>query len=410
MAHFYPFHALMPTPEKVSRVAAVPYDVVNSEEAAVLAEGNPLSFLRVSRPEIELAPGVDLYSDEVYAKAESNFRRLCKEAPLVHDREANLYVYSLKMGDHVQLGLAGAASAEDYDKNIIKKHEKTRKDKEDDRARHVMTLRNHSGPVFLAYRDSSKIDSLVAEVMKNPPFFSFTAPDGIEHKLWKCGEAMSKEISAVFENEIPCFYIADGHHRAASASRAAASCKAANPAHTGKEDYNFFLAVAFPASQLKILPYNRVVHDLNGLSPEAFLAAVGEKFTITPAASPEPAGQGTFCMYFQGKWSLLSPKFDLSALGVIQKLDVSILQDNVLSPILGITDPRTSKRISFIGGIRGTAELEKLVNSGKGAVAFSMYPTTMDQLFDIADAGEIMPPKSTWFEPKLRDGLVTHSF
>ncbi|MBP5181766.1 MAG: DUF1015 domain-containing protein, partial [Lentisphaeria bacterium] len=210
--------------------------------------------------------------------------------------------------------------------------------------------------------------------------------------------------------EIPCFYIADGHHRAASASRAAATCKASNPVHTGKEDYNLFLAVAFPASQLKILPYNRVVHDLNGLSPEAFLASVGEKFSIAPAASPTPAGPGTFCMYFQGKWSLLTPKFDLSSLGVIQKLDVSVLQDNVLAPILGITDPRTSKRISFIGGIRGTAELEKLVDSGKGVVAFSMYPTTMDQLFDIADAGEIMPPKSTWFEPKLRDGLVTHSF
>ena len=410
MAHFYPFHALMPTPEKVAEVAAVPYDVVNSEEAAVLAEGNPLSFLRVSRPEIEMTPGIDLYSDEVYAKAEANFKRLCAEAPLAHDEEANLYVYSLKMGDHVQIGLAGAASAEDYDKDIIKKHEKTRRDKEDDRARHVMTLRNHSGPVFLAYRDSKKIDALVAEVMKNEPFYAFTAADGIEHKMWKCGAEKSKEISAVFENEIPYLYIADGHHRAASASRAAASCKANNPAHTGKEDYNFFLAVSFPASQLKILSYNRCVHDLNGLSEADFLAKVEEKFTVVPINDPVPAKGGTFCMYFQGKWSLLTPKFDIASLGVIERLDVSILQDNILAPVLGIDDPRTSKRISFIGGIRGTAELEKLVNTGKGVVAFSMYPTTMAQLFDIADAGEIMPPKSTWFEPKLRDGLVTHSF
>lgn len=409
MAKFLPFHALMPSPGKVASVAAVPYDVVNTEEAAALAAGNPLSFLRVSRPEIELAPGVDLYTDEVYAKAASNFKRLCKEAPLTEDPEANLYVYSLKMGEHVQVGIAGVASAEDYDANIIKKHEKTRRDKEDDRARHVMELRNHSGPVFLTYRDSAEVDALVNKIMQGKPYFSFVAPDGIEHKLWKAGKENSAQLAALFD-KVPYFYIADGHHRAASASRAAATCRAANPKHTGKEDYNYFLAVTFPASQLRILPYNRVVKDLNGLTHAEFLNKVKEKFIVSATTVPQPEGSGDICMYFEGKWSLLRPRFDSSRLGVIERLDVSILQDNILAPILGIDDPRTSKRIDFIGGIRGTAELEKLVDSGKGTVAFSMYPTTLDQLMAIADADAIMPPKSTWFEPKLRDGLVTHNF
>lgn len=410
MAKFLPFHALMPLPEKVAAVAAVPYDVVNTEEAAALAEGNPLSFLRVSRPEIELAPGTDLYSDEVYARAAANFRRLRREAPLAEDPEANLYVYSLKMGNHTQVGIAGAASVSDYDAGVIKKHEKTRRDKEDDRARHVMELRNHSGPVFLTYRDSAAIDAIVREIMKEEPYFNFTAPDGIEHKLWKAGAEKSLELSRIFDTEVPCFYIADGHHRAASASRAAAACRAANPAHRGDEAYNYFLAVTFPASQLRILPYNRVVHDLNGLSSEEFLRKVGERFTVSATDNPSPEKSGEFCMYLEGKWSLLRPRFDISNLGVIERLDVSILQDNILAPLLGIDDPRTSRRIDFIGGIRGTKELEKLVDSGKGAVAFSMYPTTLPQLMAIADADAIMPPKSTWFEPKLRDGLVTHNF
>jgi len=410
MAVFNAFHALMPRPEKVAAVAAVPYDVVNTEEAAALAEGNDLSFLRVSRPEIELPAGTDLYSDEVYVKAVSNFKRLCKAAPLEEDPEANLYVYSLKMGDRTQTGVAGAASAADYDADIIKKHEKTRRDKEDDRARHVMELRNHTGPVFLTYRSNAEISAIVNEIKKEKPHFSFTAADGITHKLWKAGAERSRRLSKLFNDKVPFFYIADGHHRAASASRAAASCRKANPNHTGKEDYNFFLAVTFPADELRILPYNRAVKDLNGMTSAEFLKKLGEKFTIAPAASTEPAKGGQFCMYLDGKWSLLTPKFDISKLGVIERLDVSILQDNVLAPLLGIDDPRTSKRIDFIGGIRGTKELEKLVSQGKAAVAFSMYPTTVEQLMDIADAGAIMPPKSTWFEPKLRDGLVTHNF
>lgn len=410
MAIFKGFNGMMPTPDKVAQVAAVPYDVVNSEEAAELAKGNPLSFLRVSRPEIEMEAGVNLYSDPVYAKAAENFKRLIKEAPLIEDKEKNLYVYSLKMGDHLQIGIAGAAAVEDYNSNIIKKHEKTRKDKEDDRARHVMDLRSHTGPVFLTYRDNRNIDKLVDEITSEEPYFSFTAPDGIEHKLWKAGEKRSAQLSELFEKEVPCFYIADGHHRAASASRSGVACKARNPNHTGKEDYNYFLAVTFPSNQLRILAYNRVVKDLNGRTADAFLAEVSQKFNLKKTTDQVPSKISEICMYLDKEWYKLTPKFDTAGLGVIEKLDVSILQDNLLAPILGIDDPRTSKRIDFVGGIRGTKELVKLVDSGKAAVAFSMYPTTLDQLMDIADAGKIMPPKSTWFEPKLRDGLVVHNF
>ena len=413
MAKFLPFHALMPLPEKVAAVAAVPYDVVNSEEAAALAEGNALSFLRVSRPEIELAPGVDLYSDEVYAKAAANFKRLCREAPLAEDPVANLYVYSLKMGDHTQVGIAGAASAADYDAGVIKKHEKTRKDKEDDRARHVMELRNHSGPVFLTYRDSAAIDAIVKEIMKAEPYFSFTAPDGIEHKLWKAGAEKSRELSRIFDTEVPCFYIADGHHRAASASRAAATCRAANPAHRGDEEYNYFLAVTFPASQLRILPYNRVVKDLNGRTKEEFLAEISEKFEVVPAPYQEngyaPRRKHEFGMFLDGAWHSLTARagtFDENH--PTASLDCAVLQENLLAPVLGIDDPRTSARIDFVGGIRGLGELERRCREDGNAVAFALFPVTMDDLFRVADAGEIMPPKSTWFEPKLRSGLFVH--
>lgn len=409
MAIFKPFHALMPRQEDVAKVAAVPYDVVDTPEAAALAEGNPLSFLRVSRPEIELEAGIDLHDDKVYAKAKSNFERLSKAAPLTLDPEANLYVYSLKMNGRTQVGIAGTASAAEYDSGIVKKHEKTRKDKEDDRARHVMELRSQTGPVFLTYRDNARINAVVAEITKDEPYYSFTAVDGIEHKMWKAGK-YSAELAKLFADEVPCFYIADGHHRAASASRAAATCRAANPAHTGTEEYNYFLAVAFPQSELAILAYNRAVKDLNGMTAAEFKAKVAEKFEMTETADPVPPVSGTFCMYLEGKWTLLRPKFDVAKLGVIERLDVSVLQDNILAPLLGIDDPRTSKRIDFIGGIRGTKELEKRVADGRAVVCFSMYPTTLDQLMAIADAGAIMPPKSTWFEPKLRDGLVCHNF
>ena len=409
MAVFRPFHALMPRPAEVAQVAAVPYDVVNTEEAARLADGNPLTFLRVSRPEIELPEGTPIHSDAVYDKALANFKRLCDAAPLAHDPEANLYVYALTMDGRTQIGIAGTASAAEYDSGVIKKHETTRRDKEDDRARHVMTLRSQTGPVFLTYRAVPAIDSLVREITAETPFFSFTAADGIKHELWKAG-AKSVALARLFADSVPCFYIADGHHRAASAARAAATCRAANPNHTGNEEYNFFLAVAFPSDQLRILPYNRAVKDLNGLTSAEFLAKLAKEFDVAETATKSPDRSGTFRMLLDGKWYALTPKFPLDGLSVTARLDVSILQDRVLAPILGIDDPRTNSRIDFIGGIRGTGELERLCNEGRAAVCFSMYPTTLDQLMDIADAGSIMPPKSTWFEPKLRDGLVSHDF
>ena len=409
MAVFRPFHALMPRPAEVAQVAAVPYDVVNTEEAARLADGNPLTFLRVSRPEIELPEGTPIHSDAVYDKALANFKRLCEAAPLAHDPEANLYVYALTMDGRTQIGIAGTASAAEYDSGVIKKHETTRRDKEDDRARHVMTLRSQTGPVFLTYRAVPAIDSLVREITAEKPFFSFTAADGIKHELWKAG-AKSVALARLFADSVPCFYIADGHHRAASAARAAATCRAANPNHTGNEEYNYFLAVAFPSDQLRILPYNRAVKDLNGLTSAEFLAKLANEFEVAETATKSPDRSGTFRMLLDGKWYALTPKFPLDGLSVTARLDVSILQDRVLAPILGIDDPRTNSRIDFIGGIRGTGELERLCNEGRAAVCFSMYPTTLDQLMDIADAGSIMPPKSTWFEPKLRDGLVSHDF
>jgi len=410
MAVFLPFKGLLPKPEMVAKVAAVPYDVVNTAEAAELAEANPFSFLRISRPEIELEKGIDLYSDAVYEKAAENFKRLCELAPLLTDPEPHIYIYKLRMGEHTQIGLVGAAATEDYKNDIIKKHEKTRQDKEDDRARHVMTLRSQTGPVFLTYKDSKEIDETVNAIMNDQtPDFNFTADDGIQHSLWRVPVDASKKISAMFEN-IPYLYIADGHHRAASAARAAETCRINNPHHTGTEDYNFFLTVSFPASQLKILPYNRVVHSLNGLDVDEFIEKIKENFEIENPASDKPVESGDMRMYLDGQWYKLTPKMDINSLGVIGSLDVSVLQDYILDPLLGIDDPRTSKKIDFVGGIRGTEQLVKLVDSGKGAVAFSMFPTTVEQLMAIADADEIMPPKSTWFEPKLRDGLVCHNF
>lgn len=410
MAQFLAFHGLLPEPEKAALVSAVPYDVVNTEEAAALAEGNPLSFLHVSRPEIDMTPGIDLHDDSVYAQAKTAFDKLCAEAPLKLDEGKHLYIYQLEMDKRIQTGVIGAASAAEYQQGIIKKHEKTRADKEDDRTRHVMTLRSHTGPAFFTYRDSDKINVLVAEECKREPLFNFTAPDGIRHTLWRVNESQSETLAGLFASEVPVFYIADGHHRSAAAARTAKECAPANPNHTGLEDYNFFLAVAFPAKQLAIMPYNRVVKSLNGMSEDEFIAKLSEKFEISATDDAYAYQPGEFKFYINGIWKKATPKFDVNALGVIGSLDVSYLQEFVLAPMLNIADPRTSKDIDFIGGIRGTKELEKLVNSGKYAVAFSMPAVTVDQLMAIADAGEIMPPKSTWFEPKLRDGLVSHNF
>ncbi len=410
MAILAPFKGLLPTVERAAKVAAVPYDVVNSEEAAALAKGNPYSFLHVSRPEIDLEPGIDLHDDKVYAQAAAAFKRLTAEAPLLQDEEDHLYLYELQRGAHIQIGILGAAAADEYKAGIIKKHEKTRQDKEDDRTRHVLTLGSHTGPAFFTYRDVPEIDALVSTERAKSPLFNFTADDGVRHTLWRIDAATSAKLAALFAAKVPLFYIADGHHRSAAAARTQSECAPKNPNHTGKEDYNFFLTVAFPASQLAILPYNRVVKSLGGRSDTEFVRELDREFKVTLVEDGEARCPGECRMYIAGRWFNLAPRFDVGALGVIGSLDVSWLQDRVLAPLLGIADPRTSRAVDFIGGIRGSAELVRLVDSGAYAVAFSMFPTTVAQLMAIADAGEIMPPKSTWFEPKLRDGLVSHNF
>lgn len=407
MAQVFPFAAVMPPAERAHLVADPPYDVVSAEEAAALAAGNPLGFLRVGRAEIELPPETDPYSDTVYARAKENYARLCREAPLTADSRPSYYVYSLVMQGHRQTGIVAAPAVDDYDAEIIKKHEKTRQAKEDDRTRHILTLRSQTGPVFLAYRDSAAIDAIVADTMTGAALFDFTAKDGIRHTGWRVSAADAPRLQAAFA-AVPCLYIADGHHRAASASRTRATLRAANPNHTGNEEYNRFLAVIFPASQLRILPYNRIVFDLGGLTPARLREGLAAHFTVTSADSPSPERPGVVHMYLEKRWWRLVYKGDPASLPPVDGLDVSLLQALVLGPLLGIDDPRVSKRIDFVGGIRGTAELEKRVDSGEAAVAFSMYPTTLDQLMAIADANEIMPPKSTWFEPKLRDGLFVH--
>jgi uncharacterized protein (DUF1015 family) len=350
---------------------------------------------------------VDAYSDQVYAKAKENYERLCREVPLAADNRASYYVYSLVMNGHRQTGIVAAASVDDYDAEIVKKHEKTRQSKEDDRTRHILTLRSQTGPVFLTYRDSADIDRIVGATMGTEPIFDFTADDGVQHTGWRVAESDTAALQTAF-GAVPCLYIADGHHRAASASRTRAALRDANPNHTGDEEYNGFLSVIFPASQLQILPYNRVVFDLNGRTPEQLREGIAQSFEVSKADSPSPDRPGVVHMYLEKEWWRLVYRGDTSVLSPVECLDVSLLQSLVLAPLLGIDDPRTSNRIDFVGGIRGTAELEKRVNSGEAAVAFSMYPTTLDQLMAISDAGEIMPPKSTWFEPKLRDGLFVH--
>jgi uncharacterized protein (DUF1015 family) len=401
-----PFRALRPRPERAQLVASVPYDVVNTEEARALADGNPLSFLRVSRPEIDLPSGTDIYSDVVYRKAVENFEKLIATCPLEKEAEPSLYLYQLIMGDHEQIGIVACCSIDEYDDGTIRKHERTRRDKEDDRTRHMLMLRAQTGPVFLTYRGCPEIDEQVYAAISAAPLFDLTAADGVRHTIWRLNEtgALVKSFESV-----PLLYIADGHHRAASASRARAELKEQSFGHTGKEDYNYFLTVIFPDSQVQILAYNRTVQDLNGLSKEEFLGAIREQFMVTENARPEPPQRGHWSMYLDGKWYglQLSPEATLPA-GTVAMLDVSVLQDRLLDPILGIKDIRTDKRVDFIGGLRGTKELERLVDHGKAAVAFSLYPTTVEELLMVSDANEIMPPKSTWFEPKLRDGLLIH--
>ena len=400
-----PFRAWRPPADLVSRVASLPYDVVDTQEARRLAAGNPSCFFHVSRAEIDLPDGTDVYSDAVYHKAAANFRSLQTSGALKQDAAPALYIYRLIRNGQAQHGLVTVCHTGDYEADIIRKHEKTRKAPEDDRTRHIDATNSHSGPVFLAYRDSADVNALVAAAERPAPLYDFTAADGVQHTVWRV-EDTGALVDAF--RRVPLAYIADGHHRAAAAARGARERRAAKPGASGDEEFNWFLAVLFPAGQLRILPYNRCVKDVNGRDGDQFLSDVRKVFRVKEGASPAPSSPAHVSMYFRGAWYGLSwdadPKADATA-----RLDVSVLQDRLLAPVLGIDDPRKNPRIEFVGGIRGTGELEQRVQSGRAAVAFSMYPTTVDQLMAISDAGQTMPPKSTWFEPKLRDGLLIHT-
>jgi len=410
MAVIRPFKAVRPVKEVAHLVASVPYDVVNREEANKLAKDNPLNFLRVTRSEIELRSDVDPYSEKVYAKAKENFERLTNQAPLIQDDKPHFYIYRQIMGEQSQVGIAATFSVDDYDNDVIMKHEKTRKVKEDDRTNHIVTTEAQTGAVFLTYRGVDEVNAIVKEtVEKTEPIYDFTSSDGIQHTMWIMPDDYNDIM--VFEiGKVEKLYIADGHHRAASAARAQKVKKESHVEHTGEEEYNFFLAVLFPAEELKILPYNRVVHNFPHGTKTDFMKNVEKYFTVEETDSPNPPERRSICMYDGKKWFLLRPNENVEpGMSVGDTLDVSILQNYLLTPIFKIEDPRTDNNIDFIGGIRGTEELEKLVNEEKAVVAFSMYPVSVDDLMNISDAGETMPPKSTWFEPKLRDGLVVHT-
>jgi len=398
MATLQPFRALRPKPADAARIAAVPYDVVSTDEARALADENPQSFLRVSRPELELPEGADPYAPGIYQRAKDNFSAL-RDTSLVLEDEPSVYFYRLRMDRHTQIGLAACFSLDEYDRDVIKKHERTRRDKEDDRTRHMVALRAQTGPVFLTYRANADVDRIAAAVTATAPLFDFTAPDEVHHTLWRVGGAERDRLVSAFRG-IPSLYIADGHHRAASAARARTELPASDEAKT-------MLAVAFPHDQVSILPYNRTVTDLGGLTPVEFLEAIRERFEME-AGPAVPARRGDIAMYFQGGWHTVRPRVPPDASNPIAALDVSVLQESLLAPVLKIADVRTDKRIEFVGGARGPRELQRLVDSGKAAVAFSLYPVSVSDLMDVSDAGEIMPPKSTWFEPMLRDGLLIH--
>lgn len=400
------FQGLIPRAELAAGLASPPYDVLDTAEARSIIAAQPHSFLRVVRSEATLPDGVDPYGQEVYDQARRNFEKLQKDGELVRESAPQIYLYRQIMGGHAQTGITAVCHADDYAAGLIKKHEKTRPDKEDDRVRLNTTLSAHIEPVFLAFESTPRIDALMKDAAGTVPLYDFTAPDGVRHTLWRMPDAAA--VTAAFDG-VPHSYIADGHHRSAGAARVGLARREANPNHTGEEDYNWFPAVMFPQDHLQIMPYNRLVADLNGLHPEEFLVRVGHACRLTPSAPPAPEKPGNVSMYLGGHW--LGLEFDVpSGSDPVSRLDVSLLQDNILAPILGIDDPRTSKRIDFAGGIRGTDYLRAQVDAKKAAVAFSMHPVTMRQLMDIADAGQIMPPKSTWFEPKLRSGLFIHTF
>ena len=404
-----PFPALRPASGRAPEVVAPPYDVLNTEEARALAVGRPYSFLHISKPEIDLPAGTDPYAPEVYAKAAENLQAMIAAGILVQDDAPCYYAYRLIMGNHVQTGVVAAASVADYDTNRIRKHEFTRPDKEDDRVRQIEALNAQTGPVLLAYPNAPEIDALLNAATQAAPDADATAETGVQHSLWVIRDAASvARLTALFD-ALPALYIADGHHRSASASRICAARKAANPQHNGSEAYNYFLTVIFPDHQMQILDYNRVIKDLNGLSEAEFLDRIAANFTVEMADGPvKPAQPREFGLYMGGRWRRLHIHPSLVPTDPVERLDVSLLQNHLIAPILGINDPRRDKRIDFVGGIRGLAELEKRVDSGEMAVAFALHPTHMEHLMAVADANQVMPPKSTWFEPKLADGMASH--
>jgi uncharacterized protein (DUF1015 family) len=414
MAIIRPFRAIRPRPELAEKVASLPYDVMNTEEARQMALGNPYSFLHVSRAEIDLDPPVDVYSPQVYEKARENFNKLIADGVLFQDTQPCYYIYSLVMNGRRQNGLVACSSIDDYFNNVIKKHEHTRPEKEQDRINHMLALQAHVGPVFLTYRKNDNINALIDKVMmQQAPVYDFSASDRVRHTVWVIQDPSKvQHFTALFEHEVPVTYIADGHHRAASSAKVGKKLRETNQHHTGNEEYNFFLSVLFPHDQLAIMDYNRVVKDLNNLSPEEFLNRLKEKFEVqeTVFEMARPQNPHEFAMYLNRKWYYLTAKPGTWRNDPIGVLDITILSENILSPILNITDQRTDKRIDFVGGIRGMKELERRVNSGEMQLAFALYPVSLQQLMDISDSGNVMPPKSTWFEPKLRDGLFCHAF
>lgn len=409
MSDIRPFRGLRPPVDLVARVASPPYDVINSAEARVMAAGNPYSFLHVNKAEIDLPEDVDIHSDEVYEKSAQNLRRFVADGVLVRDRRESFYIYRLTMGRHVQHGIVAGFSVQEYEDDLIRKHELTRREKEDDRARHTEKLMANAGPVLLTFRNRPEIRALVDRALASAPTCDFTAADGIGHTLWLIDEPAQVAALRDAFAAVPVIYVADGHHRSASAYRVRNNLRARNSRHTGQEAYNHFLAVAFPDDELQIMGYHRVVQDLNGLAADAFLARIGERFAVEPTSDPEPPAVRTATMYLDDRWYRLTAKpGTFPAADPVKSLDAAILQDNLLAPLLGIDDPRTSGRIDFVGGIRGTGELERRCRADM-RVAFALFPVSVAQLMAIADAGAIMPPKSTWFEPKLRSGVVVRT-
>ncbi len=405
-----PFAGLRPAPGRAEQVAAPPYDVLSTDEARTRAAGKPWSFLHISKPEIDLAPGTDPYAPQVYAKAAENLQRMLGQNILERDRAPGYYAYRLTMNGHAQTGVVAAASVAGYDSNRIRKHEFTRPDKEDDRVRQIEALNAQTGPVLLAYPSAPQVDAMLVQAARGDSVADVVADTGVRHTLWKITDGATIDSLTRAFAAMPALYIADGHHRSAAASRVAASRRAANTRHTGAESYNYFLAVAFAHHQMRILPYNRVVRDLHGLSVAELLSRLGQHFSVHQApGAVTPAKPGEFGLYVAGHWYRLNIHAAVVSVNdPVERLDVSLLGQFLLAPLLGITDSRRDKRVDFVGGIRGLQELEQRVDSGEMALAISMFPTRMEDLMAVADAGEVMPPKSTWFEPKLADGLVSH--